>query len=160
LLGNLARTCFFSGTGGTVTFKYDPFGKRIYKSSSGGTSVFGGWRRRVARASKWRLPNAYGFQAWDLSIFPRLITWIDSAFEASRQVASQCRKEQTLMAWFYEIRKSNNTLLKREGGFSTQDAAKFAVRAYAKKIKMAWHLGMPNVGTMMIGQNAEMPTRD
>jgi YD repeat-containing protein len=28
-------------SGGTVTFKYDPFGRRIYKSvSSGGTSVF------------------------------------------------------------------------------------------------------------------------
>src|SRR3989454_3521505 len=28
------------GTAGTVTFKYDPFGRRIYKSSSGGTSIF------------------------------------------------------------------------------------------------------------------------
>ncbi len=28
------------GTGGTVSFKYDPFGRRIYKSSSAGTSVF------------------------------------------------------------------------------------------------------------------------
>jgi len=28
------------GSGGTVTFKYDPFGRRIYKSSSTGTSVF------------------------------------------------------------------------------------------------------------------------
>jgi len=28
------------GAGGTVSFKYDPFGRRIYKSSSTGTSVF------------------------------------------------------------------------------------------------------------------------
>jgi len=28
------------GSGGTVQFKYDPFGRRIYKSSSSGTSVF------------------------------------------------------------------------------------------------------------------------
>jgi RHS repeat-associated protein len=28
------------GTGGTVYFKYDPFGRRIYKSSSSGTSVY------------------------------------------------------------------------------------------------------------------------
>ncbi len=28
------------GSGGTVAFKYDPFGRRIYKSSSAGTSVF------------------------------------------------------------------------------------------------------------------------
>jgi len=27
------------GSGGTVTFKYDPFGRRIYKSSSSGTSI-------------------------------------------------------------------------------------------------------------------------
>src|SRR6266702_8779242 len=28
------------GSGGTVSFKYDPFGRRIYKSSSGGISVY------------------------------------------------------------------------------------------------------------------------
>jgi RHS repeat-associated protein len=28
------------GTGGTVSFKYDPFGRRVYKSSSSGTSVY------------------------------------------------------------------------------------------------------------------------
>jgi len=28
------------GSGGVVTFKYDPFGRRIYKSSSSGTSVY------------------------------------------------------------------------------------------------------------------------
>jgi RHS repeat-associated protein len=28
------------GTGGTVTFKYDPFGRRIYKSSSSGTNIY------------------------------------------------------------------------------------------------------------------------
>jgi len=28
------------GTGGTVSFKYDPFGRRIYKSSTSGTSIF------------------------------------------------------------------------------------------------------------------------
>ena len=28
------------GSGGTVTFKYDPFYRRIYKSSSSGTSVY------------------------------------------------------------------------------------------------------------------------
>src|ERR1700687_4953353 len=28
------------GSGGTVSFKYDPFGRRIYKSSSSATSVY------------------------------------------------------------------------------------------------------------------------
>jgi hypothetical protein len=39
------------------------------------------------------------------------------------------------MAWFYDIRNPNNTLLKRDGDFPTQDAAKVAARADAKKIK-------------------------
>ena len=30
------------GSGGTVTFKYDPFGRRIYKSSSAGTTIYAG----------------------------------------------------------------------------------------------------------------------
>ncbi len=28
------------GSGGTVSFKYDPFGRRVYKSSNVGTSVY------------------------------------------------------------------------------------------------------------------------
>ncbi len=28
------------GSDGTVSFKYDPFGRRIYKSSSSGTSIY------------------------------------------------------------------------------------------------------------------------
>jgi hypothetical protein len=63
------------------------------------------------------------------------------------------------MAWFYEIRGSNNTLLKRDGGFPTQDSAKIAARADAKKIKNSRQPGGPNVGTILVGQNAEKPTR-
>jgi len=39
------------------------------------------------------------------------------------------------MAWFYEIRSSDNAVLKRDGGFATQDAAKMAARDDAKKTK-------------------------
>ena len=39
------------------------------------------------------------------------------------------------MAYFYEIRSADNTLLKRDGGFATQDAAKTAGREDAKKMK-------------------------
>jgi hypothetical protein len=63
------------------------------------------------------------------------------------------------MAWFYEIRGSNNTLLKRDGGFPTQDAAKVAGRADAKKIKNSSQQGGPSVGTILVGRNAEKPTR-
>jgi hypothetical protein len=63
------------------------------------------------------------------------------------------------MAWFYEIRNPNNTVLKRDGGFATQDAAKIAGRADAKKIKNTRQPGGPNVGRIMVGQDAEKPTR-
>jgi hypothetical protein len=63
------------------------------------------------------------------------------------------------MAWFYEIRNPNNTLLKRDGGFATQDAAKIAGRADAKKIKNSRQPGGPSVGTIMVGQNSEKPTK-
>jgi hypothetical protein len=39
------------------------------------------------------------------------------------------------VAWFYEIRSSNNALLKQDGGFATQDPAKMAAREAAKKMK-------------------------
>ena len=37
---NRLSSVVLPGSGGTVTFKYDPFGRRIYKSSTNGTSVF------------------------------------------------------------------------------------------------------------------------
>jgi hypothetical protein len=45
------------------------------------------------------------------------------------------RKEQMSMAWFYEIRTSSNAVLKRDGGFAAQDAAKLARREDARKMK-------------------------
>lgn len=63
------------------------------------------------------------------------------------------------MSWFYEIRGSNNTLLRRDGGFATQDAAKIAARADAKKIKDSRQPGGPTVGTIKVGRNVEQPTR-
>jgi hypothetical protein len=63
------------------------------------------------------------------------------------------------MAWFYEIRSSNNALLKRTGGFPTQDAAKIAGREDAKKMKSIRQPDRPDVGRVMVGRNAERPTR-
>jgi hypothetical protein len=63
------------------------------------------------------------------------------------------------MAWFYEIRDSGDAVLKRDGGFATQDAAKIAGRADAKKMKNSRQPNKPEVGTIMVGQNAEKPTR-
>jgi hypothetical protein len=49
------------------------------------------------------------------------------------------------MAFFYEIRSANNTVLKRDGGFATLNAAKTAGRADAKKIKNSRQRDAPNV---------------
>jgi hypothetical protein len=63
------------------------------------------------------------------------------------------------MAFFYEIRNSNNAVLKRDGGFATQDAAKIAGREDAKKLKNMRQPDRPDVGRIMVRQNTEMPTR-
>ena len=63
------------------------------------------------------------------------------------------------MAWFYEIRTSNNAVLKRDGGFPTQDSAKIAGREDAKKMKNMRQPDRPDVGRIMVGQNAEKVTR-
>lgn len=59
------------------------------------------------------------------------------------------------MSWFYEIRSSNNAVLKRDGGFATQDAAKTAGREDAKKMKNFRQPDRPDVGRILVGQNAE-----
>jgi hypothetical protein len=59
------------------------------------------------------------------------------------------------MAWFYEIRSSDDAVLKRDGGFADRDAAKIAAREEAKKMKAARRLGGPTVGRIMVGHNTE-----
>jgi hypothetical protein len=62
------------------------------------------------------------------------------------------------LSFFYEIRSPGNTFHKRTGGFPTQDAAKIAGREDAKKMKNS-RQPRPDVGRIMVGQNAEKPTR-
>ena len=63
------------------------------------------------------------------------------------------------MTWFYEIRSSNDAVLKRDGGFPTQDAAKIAGRADAKRMKNIRQPDRPDVERIRVGQNAEKLTR-
>jgi hypothetical protein len=63
------------------------------------------------------------------------------------------------MAYFYEIRSADNTVLKRDGGFASQDAAKMAAREDARKMKNMRQPDRPDVGRIMVGQNAEKATR-
>ena len=63
------------------------------------------------------------------------------------------------MAFFYEIRSAYNTVLKRDGGFASQDAAKMAARDDAKKMRNSRLPNRPDVGRILVGQNAEKATR-
>jgi hypothetical protein len=63
------------------------------------------------------------------------------------------------MSFFYEIRSADNTVLKRDGGFATQDAAKTAGREDAKKIKYSRQPGRHDVERILVGQNKEKATR-
>jgi hypothetical protein len=62
------------------------------------------------------------------------------------------------VAFFYEIRSADNTVLKRDGGFATQDAAKAAGREDAKKMKNM-RQNRPDGSRILVGQNAEKATR-
>jgi hypothetical protein len=63
------------------------------------------------------------------------------------------------MSFFYEIRSADNTVLKRDGGFASQDAAKMAAREDAKKLKNAARQAGPDVGRVLVGQNKEEAAR-
>ncbi len=76
------------------------------------------------------------------------------------------------MAYFYEIRSADNAVLKRGGGFASQDAAKMAGREDAKRMKnsrlrlkggdfggQARQPDRPDVERILVGQNTEKPTR-
>lgn len=59
------------------------------------------------------------------------------------------------MSFFCEIRSSDNVVLKCDGGFPTQDAAKIAGREDAKKMRNMRQPDRPEVGRILVGQNAE-----
>jgi hypothetical protein len=63
------------------------------------------------------------------------------------------------MAWFYEILGSDSAVLKRDGGFANQDAAKTAARVDAKKMRNSSQPDRPDIGRILVGQNLENPTR-
>ena len=68
-------------------------------------------------------------------------------------------KGATSMTFFYEIRSADNTVLKRDGVFASQDAAKIAARDDAKKMKNMRQSDRPDVGRILVGQNTEKATR-
>jgi len=63
------------------------------------------------------------------------------------------------MSFFYEIRSADNTVLKRDGGFASKDAAKMAAREDAKRMKNMRQPNRIDIGKIMVGQNVERATR-
>ena len=63
------------------------------------------------------------------------------------------------MAWRYEIRDSNDSVAKSEGGFATQEAAQVAGSEEAKKLKSSGALPGVGTGTVTTAQDSEAPTR-
>jgi len=60
------------------------------------------------------------------------------------------------MSFFYEIRSSDNTVLKRTSGYPDREAATEAARADAKRLKAVPK--PPTVGRILVGQSAPPPT--
>jgi hypothetical protein len=63
------------------------------------------------------------------------------------------------VSYFYEFRTADNIVLKCDGGFASQGAAKMVAREDAKKIKKSSPQTGPCVGRILIGQNEEEATR-
>jgi hypothetical protein len=63
------------------------------------------------------------------------------------------------VAWFYEIRDSNNAVMETGKDFATQKAAMTAGRKRARELKASGTLPGGGVGTVGAGHDSEDPTR-
>ncbi len=63
------------------------------------------------------------------------------------------------MAWFFEIRDSNNVVAETGKGFATHNAAIAAGRKRARELNDSSSLPGGGVGTVGTGQDSEAPTR-
>jgi hypothetical protein len=63
------------------------------------------------------------------------------------------------MAWFYEIRDSNNIVTETGKGFATDRAAMTAGRKRARELKALGSLPGGGVGTVGTGQDSKVQTR-
>ena len=66
---------------------------------------------------------------------------------------------ENLMAWFYEIRDSNNVVADTGKGFATHNAAIAAGRKKARQLRAAGSFPGDGVGTVKTRQDSEVPTR-
>ena len=66
------------------------------------------------------------------------------------------RPKEHPLSFFYEIRSSDKTVLKREVGYPDREATTEAARADAKRLKAVPK--PPTVGRILVGQNSERAT--
>ena len=64
------------------------------------------------------------------------------------------------MAWFYEIRDSNNAVTETGKGFATHKAAMTAGRKRARELKASGSWPGGGMGTVGTGQDSEVPDRE
>ncbi len=64
----------------------------------------------------------------------------------------------TVMSYFYEIRSTTDTILKRSGGFIDREAATVAAREDARRLRAVPK--PPTVGRILVGQNTEKSERN
>jgi hypothetical protein len=61
------------------------------------------------------------------------------------------------LSFFYEIRSTTDTVLKRDSGFPDREAAKEAAREDAKRLRAVPK--PPTLGRILVGHNTAPPTR-
>jgi hypothetical protein len=65
-------------------------------------------------------------------------------------------ERSTLIAFFYEIRSPDNTVLKRDGGFPDRETATEAAREDAKRMRAVPK--PPQAGRILVSQNRKVST--
>jgi hypothetical protein len=63
------------------------------------------------------------------------------------------------MSYFYEIRSTSDTVLKRDGGFPDRETATAAAREDARRLKNAPASERVSVGKILVGQSVEQVAR-
>ena len=77
---------------------------------------------------------------------------------AVRRLSRIMNTGENPMAWFYEIRDSNNAVAETGKGFATHSAAMTAGRKKARELKASGSLPGGGVGTVRAEQDSEVLT--
>ncbi len=123
-----------------------------------------GLRARAGRNVSFRHPNALlGGAVLRLPPCPALQMPVKATDRKSNGCALPFSRKMSAgenpMAWFYEIRDSNNVVTETGKGFATHNAAIAAGRKRARELKASGSLPGGGVGTVGTGQDSEVLPR-